>query len=126
MKLTVEKYKHCAILLTAIKYIYFQMYRLAVLQWLLQAGLTVSSDLAANTLLSYSTAVEREVWGDRRGPGEAAVGQSQKYEHFLPPPPDFRADSGLDTFGLRETARSSLDSNTAAVVSPLVMMMMMS
>ena len=98
------------------------MYSLAVLQCLLQAGLALSSDLGASTLLSYSTAVERRVWGDKAAPREAAVGQSQKYEQFLPPPPHFRAASGLDTFGQRETVRSSLDSNTAAVVSPVMMM----
>ena len=101
------------------------MYSSTVLQCLLQTGLALSSDLGASTLLSYSTAVERRVWGDKTAPREAAVGQSQKYEQFLPPPPHFRAASGLDTFGQRETVRSSLDSNTAAVVSPVMMMMMM-
>ena len=117
MILKVTKYKYCAIL--------FQMYRLAVLQCLLQTGLGLSADLGASTLLSYSTAVERKVWGDRAAQGEEAVGQSQKYEHFLPPPPDFRSPSGQDTFGQRETVRSSLDSNTEAVVSQVMMMMMM-
>ena len=90
------------------------MYRLAALHCLLQTVLGLSPDLGARTLLSYSTAVEREVWG-----AEEAVGQSQKYEQFLPPPPDFRAD-GLQTFGQRETVRSSLGSNTAAVVSQVI------
>ena len=117
MILKVSKYKHCEIL--------FQMYSLAVLQCLLQTGLSLTADLGASTLLSYSTAVERRVWGDRPTSREEAVGQSQKYEHFLPPPPDFRAASGLDTFGQRETVRSSLDSNTEAVVSHVMMMIMM-
>ena len=92
------------------------MYRLAALQCLLQTVLGLHSDLGASTLLSYSTAVERKVWGDRATTREEAVGQSQKYEQFLPPPPDFRAD-GLQTFGQRETVRSRPDSKTAAVVS---------
>ena len=92
------------------------MSRLAALQCLLQTALGLSSDLGAATLLSYSTAVERELWGGRQ---EEAVGQSQKYEQFLPPPPGFRAD-GLQTFGRRQTVSSSLDPNTAAVVSQVM------
>ena len=64
---------------------YFQMYRLAILQSLLQTCLSLPSDLGASTLLTFSTAVDKNVWDT-----EAQLsGPSQKYEHFLPPPPGF-------------------------------------
>ena len=67
----------------------FQMYRLAILQSLLPSFLCVSSDLGAATLLSYSTAVDENVWEPQGLQGQQVVGRSQKYEQFLPPPPGF-------------------------------------
>ena len=84
------------------------MYRFAILQSLLQTCLSLTSDLGAATLLTFSTAVDRNVWEGGHG---QLTGQSQKYEHFLPPPPGFRNQG---TFGMRERPgeeRSSRDLN---------------
>ena len=53
-----------------------QMYQLAVLQWLLQV--CGAADLAAESLLQYSTALDNKVWGSSSSSDEA-VGDSHKY-----------------------------------------------
>lgn len=50
------------------------MYQLAVLQWLLQV--CGAADLAAESLLQYSTALDNKVWGSS---SDEAVGDSHKY-----------------------------------------------
>ena len=94
----------------------FQMYRLAILQSLLPSFLCVSSDLGAATLLSYSTAVDENVWDPQGLQGQQVVGRSQKYEQFLPPPPGF-LDTSQDTFGLKEIPGSLRDSRGVNTLS---------